>query len=372
MIGVVTTSYPRFSGDPAGVFVQERVRALLQAGHSVEVLAAGPGHAPSLDLSGKHEPSVIRIPARGIFYDGGAPEALESAHLLGRLQAWAQAWQFTGAMLERLVSSRDRWQAVESHWLLPCGLLVCAALPNLAHRAHVHGGDLFLLARLPWGDSLARVFCRSRPQLVFASAGLRERFTALLGAAPESLGARCLVEPASFDVACFHRRVGERAGEERRRLRAAFGFDRPTVLAAGRLVPIKGFDVLLAALASIPPVARPDLVLAGEGPERDRLTRQGATLGLRIHLVGMLRQDQLADVMTAADLFAHPCRVLANGRSEGMPLVVREALACGLPVIASANGGLPELAGAPGLALVTPDDPDALAAAILAALAKIA
>jgi glycosyltransferase involved in cell wall biosynthesis len=85
----------------------------------------------------------------------------------------------------------------------------------------------------------------------------------------------------------------------------------------------------------------------------------------------MLRQDELADVMTAADLFVHPCRVLASGRSEGMPLVVREALACGLPVIASASGGLLELEGSPGLALVAPDDPDALATAIVADLARI-
>jgi glycosyltransferase involved in cell wall biosynthesis len=73
--------------------------------------------------------------------------------------------------------------------------------------------------------------------------------------------------------------------------------------------------------------------------------------------------------MAAADIFVHPCRSLSSGRREGMPVVVREALAAGLPVIASAQGGLPELAGHERLTLVAPEDPSALAAEIARARA---
>jgi glycosyltransferase involved in cell wall biosynthesis len=142
----------------------------------------------------------------------------------------------------------------------------------------------------------------------------------------------------------------------------------PTVLAAGRLVPIKGFDVLVAALAKIPPTARPALMIAGEGPEKERLAELARAMGVCLQLVGLLGQQSLAERMAAAHLFVHPCRTLANGRSEGMPLVVREALACGLPVIASDSGGLGELLGTHGLTLISPDDADALAHAIEHAL----
>jgi glycosyltransferase involved in cell wall biosynthesis len=73
--------------------------------------------------------------------------------------------------------------------------------------------------------------------------------------------------------------------------------------------------------------------------------------------------------MRAADLFVHPCRTLPSGRAEGMPLVVREALACGAPVIASASGGLTELETTAGLTLVEPDSAPQLAAAICRQLA---
>ncbi len=359
MIGVLTTSYPRFPDDGAGGFVRERVRALIAEGHAFEVLAAGGREGARAD-----DGMVTRIGAGGLFYEGGAPEALEAPELVSRMLALGQATRFSLAMLRHLARRGRHWDAVESHWLVPCGVLACAALPGMPHRAHVHGGDVFLLARLPWGDSLGRVLCRHRPTLVFASASLRERFSALLGSSPETFGARCLTEPAPFDASVFRRR-GE---EDGRRLHVAPGLRAPAVLAAGRLVPIKGFDVLVAALGRIPRTTRPALVIAGEGPERARLARQAIEAGVDLRLPGFLGQSVLAECMRAADVFVHPCRTLASGRREGMPLVVREALACGLPTIASASGGLCEMRGTEGLALVDAENAAALAVAIARAL----
>jgi hypothetical protein len=110
VIGVVTTSYPRFPDDSAGVFVRERVRELLAQGHDVEVLAAGDGDTSS-------EGAVTRVRAAGLFYAGGAPEALEGPRLLPRLAAWGQALGFSCALLGELTRRAQRCEAVESHWL---------------------------------------------------------------------------------------------------------------------------------------------------------------------------------------------------------------------------------------------------------------
>jgi glycosyltransferase involved in cell wall biosynthesis len=359
VIGVVTTSYPESPDDGAGGFVRERVRALRQQGHLVEIVAAG-------DRAKNGDDDVTRVAGRGLFYTGGAPDALEDPDPLRRIVAWGKALGFSLALFAEVVRRRGRWTAVESHWLVPCGIVASVALPGLPHRCHVHGGDLFLLRRLPLASSLARVFCQSRPELVFASAHLQKEFGTLLGGAPESFGASSKVEAAPFDRSRFY----PRSTDERARLRRQWRLTRPTVLAAGRLVPIKGFDLLIAALARMEGAARPELLIAGDGPEREMLAGQARTAKVGVRFLGTVAQSSLAELMAAADLFVHPCRALSDGRTEGMPLVVREALACGLPVIASASGGLSELDGNARLHLLAPDDPESLARAIAAAVAR--
>jgi glycosyltransferase involved in cell wall biosynthesis len=359
VIGVVCTSYPRSLDDPAGSFVRTRVRTLSQVGHSIEVLAAGePGETTD-------EVRVVRLAGVGyapLFYQGGAPEALTGSS--GRAAAWLEALGFSVRLLAEVARRAAGWDEVESHWLLPSALAVCAAAPGLRHRAHAHGGDVFLLERVPWGASLARFICRAGVDLVFVSQELHRRFSALCGAAPETWGAHTLIEPAPIDASVFRRVdwAAREAARERLGIRAA------TVMAAGRLVPIKGFDNLVLALARLPGSVRPRLVIAGTGPEADRLTNLARACAVDLCLLGNVGHADLAAWMMAADVFVHPCRSLPDGRQEGAPLVVREALAVGIPVIASALGGIPDLDGSQGLTLVQASHVQALAREIAAAL----
>jgi len=340
MIGLVTTSYPRTPDDWVGAFVRRRARALAATG-AVEVIAAG-------DPDGE---GVIRVPSP-LFAGAGGPEALES----GGARALVLAADFT-ARLARLVAERAlRWEAIESHWLVPCALVACAVAPRLPHRACAHGGDVALLERWAGGAALARFLARSGATFVFASADLRARFERLCGRAVEAT-----VEAAPFDEAVFHRRTAE----ERARARLRLGGDRPLVLAVGRLVPVKGFHVLVRALARLPPGRRPRLVLLGDGPERPALLARAARAGVDLRLPGAVTPAAVADWMAAADLYVQPSVPLGTGRAEGMPLAVREALASGLPVIASAVGGLRELSA---VTLVPPGDPAALSRALAAFL----
>jgi glycosyltransferase involved in cell wall biosynthesis len=363
VIGVVCTSYPRSSDESAGSFVRTRVRALRQAGHGIEVLAAGDDGEITEDGV-----RVARLPGTGsarLFYQGGAPEALTDPSVRGA--AWLEALFFSARLTAEVARRAAGWDAVESHWLLPSTLAVCAAAPGLRHRAHAHGGDVFLLERVSLGASMARFICRAGVDLVFVSQELRQRFAALCGAAPETWGARTCIEPAPVDTTVF-RRVDT---AERRAARARLGVHGAMVMAAGRLVPIKGFDVLVLALASLPLPVRPHLVIAGTGPECERLQRLARACAVDLHLPGDVSHADLATWMLAADVFVHPCRSLPDGRREGAPLVVREALALGISVIASAQGGIPDLAGQPGLTLVQADRSATLASEIRDALSRL-
>jgi glycosyltransferase involved in cell wall biosynthesis len=146
--------------------------------------------------------------------------------------------------------------------------------------------------------------------------------------------------------------------------------ERLRVLAVGRLVPKKGFDVLLRACALVA-AERDDVELdvAGESGEQEPELRAFVDelgLGDRVRFRGALSQSGLFAEYRRASVLCAPSRVLSDGDRDGIPNVLVEAMACGLPVVATGISGIPELVedGVNGL-LVAPDDPDALAAAIL-------
>jgi glycosyltransferase involved in cell wall biosynthesis len=153
------------------------------------------------------------------------------------------------------------------------------------------------------------------------------------------------------------------AAPARREARARLGLD-PTafvVVGLGRLVPIKGFDFLVRALPAVVeqiPSAR--VLLVGEGAERPRLEALARSLGVAERL-GML--GGVFDVTTrlaAADVLAVP------SRNEGMGRVIVEAMALGIPVVATAVGGVPDVvADGESGRLVGPGDVDALATALV-------
>jgi glycosyltransferase involved in cell wall biosynthesis len=135
------------------------------------------------------------------------------------------------------------------------------------------------------------------------------------------------------------------------------------LVSAGRLAAVKGHQVLLDALDEVRRV-RPDVVLhlAGDGPERARLERHVRARRLDAHVVfeGLLDQTALEALYRRADAF-----VLASF-AEGVPVVLMEAMALGIPCIATWVNGVPELieSGREGL-LVAPGDRAALAAAMV-------
>lgn len=116
---------------------------------------------------------------------------------------------------------------------------------------------------------------------------------------------------------------------------------RPYLLAIGRVVPQKGFDILIEAYAQLlqrMPDA-PDLVIAGDGPERDNLIAQVSErkLSANVHLIGRADRPQAVSLFRGCVLFVLP------SRQEPQGIVSLEAMACAKPVVASRVGGVPEI-----------------------------
>ena len=144
---------------------------------------------------------------------------------------------------------------------------------------------------------------------------------------------------------------------------------RLAVVSVGRQVPKKGFDVLVEAIDLL--VARgidASLVIAGEdGPQHGALVARIDELGLveRVRFAGIVSQVELLDLYRCSSLFALACRIDDRGDRDGIPNVLVEAMAAGLPVVSTDVSGIPEVIedDVTGL-LVPPEDPVALADAM--------
>jgi glycosyltransferase involved in cell wall biosynthesis len=146
--------------------------------------------------------------------------------------------------------------------------------------------------------------------------------------------------------------------DERDALRRRHGLDGPTLVFAGRLSVQKAVDVALEALTRVRDV---DLVLAGDGPDAEKLRVLARRLELdgRARFLGPQPRETVFELLRAADA------VVLSSKWENFPHVLVESLAVGTPVIATDTGGVGEIVrdGENGV-LVPPGDPDALAAAI--------
>ena len=134
-----------------------------------------------------------------------------------------------------------------------------------------------------------------------------------------------------------------------------------------RYAPEKGLPFLLASLAKLRRKTDKPFVcfIAGDGEERESLSELHKQLGLRnTFFLGNQKQDELRRLYNAADVFVMP------SRREPFGLVALEAMACGLPVVGSNEGGLPEFINSQVGTLVSPEDEEAFCAAILNELTR--
>ena len=190
----------------------------------------------------------------------------------------------------------------------------------------------------------------------------RSRFAEWAG----NLARAAVIVPPSFDAGHFA------PGPKSPELVSRYGISgRKVMLTVGRLSSVeryKGVDELLEVLPLLTATV-PELVylIVGDGDDRERLRAKAATLGVRDRVIfaGHIPEREKADHYRLADVFAMP------GRGEGFGIVYLEAIACGIPVIASSLDASREAVqdGALGQ-VVDPDDPGALAAAITAALGR--
>lgn len=221
--------------------------------------------------------------------------------------------------------------------------MILPLVVTLQGELTMDAGQIF--QKIPGAADLFRRSLRQADQVTAVSGKTLEDAERFLG---ESLGDKGQV---IFNGACAADFTSVQATEH----------DRPYVFALGRLVPQKGFDLLLEAFAKAA-LNNVDLVLAGDGPDAESLKDLAKKLGIleRVRFVGRQSHEQVVGWLKGSMMF-----VLSSRADEGLPVVIAEAMNAGAAIVATRSGGTPEVItdGEHGL-LIDRGDVDQLAEAI--------
>jgi glycosyltransferase involved in cell wall biosynthesis len=258
------------------------------------------------------------------------------------------------------VSRRLDVDAVNSHWLLTQGLN--AALTRkwlkLPHVCTVHSGGLFVLRGIPGGSRIAEFITRHSDHIFAVSSHIKDRLDALV---QEETIAEVL--PMGVEFHRFARAASESPGQPH------------TLLFVGRLTEVKGLEYLIDAMPRIVRVfPGTQLMVVGDGPLRHALRDRVDGLGVKEHIrfLGRRTSTEMPSIYAQSSVVVVPSIVSGAERTEGMPVVVLEALAAGKPVVASKVSGIPDVVvnGVNGF-LAEPESSDDLADRVLETLQRL-
>lgn len=326
---VLTSTYPRWAGDPEPGFVHELARRLVGRFQVTVVCPHAVGAATREDMDGVHVVRYRYAPERWetLVNDGGIVANLRRnrwkllllpGFLLGQLLTAWRILRTSGA------------DVVHAHWLVPQGL-VAVTLRMLGRGrppfvVTSHGADLYALRGRAW-DVVKRFVAGRASAVTVVSSAMKDQL-AKLGVP----GGKVMVQSMGVDLS-------ERFTPDPSVPRSS-----REILFVGRLVEKKGVRHLLDAMPAVLeeiPDAR--LTIAGFGPEEAALREQVSRLGLdgSVRFLGAVRQAELPGLYRRAALFVAPFVQASTGDQEGLGLVLVEAIGCGCPVLA---GGVPAVA----------------------------
>lgn len=361
---MLTSSYPKFRGDTTAPFIESIATHI--AAQGVEMHVVLPEHrelkrAAVEDGVHFHPYRYALNPAWTVW---GYAEALRADVQLKR-GVYALAPLALGSALNQMrgLAAREHFDVIHAHWVLPNAPVAAIAAEwyHLPLVVSLHGSDVFMAERNRVFGGAARWSFNQAAWITACSDELMNRALAL--GADEN---KTELIPYGADAKAFHVNSADA-----RRVRSQLQLDTNAVmiLAVGRMVYKKGFEVLVAAMPQIlqnTPAAR--LVLVGYGDLRSDLEQQAHGLGLNGHVTfaGRVAREEIPAYYAAADIIAVPSVRDAAGNVDGLPNVVLEGMAAGKPVVASNIAGFPDVIGDGESGLLVPEkDVPALAQAIL-------
>ena len=347
----VVTAFPRSPDDVIIPWLVELLQRLRERGCEVEILTSAYRGGGNTEYRGIPVHRFRYFPRRweDLTHDESVPDRLKRSF---RYKLAAVCYVLAGMAAAWRLARRRRYDLVHVHWAMPHALFGWAARAACGARSVTtfYGVELrwtrsalgplqWLLIRAARKSDRAVAISRHTAEDVRALAGVETEVI------PYGVGLPSPAPSSAFDVHT-----------------GPF-----TVLFVGRLVERKGVGVLLDAAARLSPLQDFRVVIVGDGPERPALEARAARLGLAavVQFRGRVSEEELVRAYATSQVCVLPAVVDRRGDTEGLGVVLLEAMTHGVPVIGSNVGGITDIVtdGETGL-LVPPGDAEALAGAI--------
>jgi glycosyltransferase involved in cell wall biosynthesis len=355
-IAVLTSSFPRFKGDGTAPFVKSISEAIANLGNEVQVLAP-------YDISLRDDlESTVKVHRFKYVWP-------KSLHIMGHartLQADVKLHPLTPLLLPLFLfaeiinlirlSKKMNAQVIHAHWALPNGFAaaVVSKLLGIPLVISLHGSDIFMADKNFIFRAIARWTFKQSSAVTACSQELYDRAKRI----HKNIDIHLIPWGADPDVF--------KPLQNRQDVRKAYGWasDEIIISTLGRMVYKKGFSHLIDIVPElISGDRRIKVVFGGSGPLEEELKEKVHQMGISniVSFPGRIPWNEVPQFLAASDIFVLPSQRDKAGNLDGLPTVLLEAMACGLPCVASDVGGVSLVIrdGMNGF-LVQPSDKDAL------------
>lgn len=359
---VIGSVYPRFHEDAEVPWLRTSIAHLKQAGVEIQVLAPAYKGLKSHEIDGVKVNRFRYAPAGFEFltHEEGAPSKMASKPWL---QLLAIPYIISGFFKCIAICRKFRPDVIHAHWPFPHAYIALGAakLFRIPLVLNFHGAELLLIRKKKWVKPLLK-FAIGQAQAVFANSS----FTAGKIRTLRNVDVEWSPYGTTLETKDERRETGEISAEPTQAPHPVNG--KFKILFVGRHIERKGICYLIEA-AKYLPRNQFEIRIVGVGDITDKLKAQAAEVSTapdsaNIVFTGKLSPEALANEYRTANVFTLPAIVDSKGDTEGLGVVLIEAMELGLPVVASNVGGIPDVVvdGVSGI-LVPEKNPEALASA---------
>jgi len=350
---IVSTAFPRYQDDPTAKWLVETIRRLAAEGYEFEVLTSAYRGGGNTEYGGipVHRFRYFFARWENLTHEEATPDRMQRSLLY---KGMALCYVGFGTIAAWRLGRRGRFDIVHVHWPVPHAIFGWAARAGSATPLKIIAH--FYSVELRWVRHSLRML-RGFLRRAVTSA---DRVVAISNSTAAEVRS---VAPVPVEVIPYAVDLPMPSLTALPRAKAAC-----SVLFVGRLAERKGVRYLIDAVAALPRELQPQLTIIGDGPERPALEAQTRALHAedRVTFLGWVTPEQLDAAYGAASVFVLPAVVDARGDTEGLGMVLLEAMTYTVPVISTPLGGVTDIVqdDRTGL-LVPPNDAPALAAAIV-------